>query len=372
MKRLVSLLLVIISVSASAQSQKISTEWLFAYYMPYDNNLSSLSDTIVTMIQRGIKTKSVLVTIQSDTEGSGGMKRLIITSDTIITSSVDTDFSSHTSTYAEYLTWITQNIVHKKRALIFLNHGGKLDEIGLDSYPKEKFLRVDSVSELIRKFNKVTRHTTDLLFLQVCTKGSIEPLYELRDCAKFTMASQAELGAPNFYYTSFFEALSKSSTMEITDIAKSIMKQESADMYNSLTCIDNSSFPEFGKKFRALIESISSNTTAEFQRDERYVLHYYNQTYYDLIAFLQGLQLKEKKQAALRDDLIAFIKAKLIVLHQVEPSKKLLFENYCGVSLFMMSRGYPEKNAAYQHMSFFREFDMNRVYHAVYMKGDKL
>src|SRR5690349_3660931 len=150
MKHLISFLLIIISVSASAQIQKISTEWLFAYYMPYDNNLSSLSDTIVTMIQRGIKTKSVVVTIQSDTEGGGGMKRFIITSDTILTSPVDTDFSSHTSTYAGYLAWITQGIDHKKRALIFLDHGGKLDEIGLDSYPTEKFLRVDSVSEVIR------------------------------------------------------------------------------------------------------------------------------------------------------------------------------------------------------------------------------
>jgi hypothetical protein len=160
--------------------------------------------------------------------------------------------------------------------------------------------------------------------------------------------------------------------MKTADIARSIMQQESADMYNSLTCIDNSSFPEFRKKLRALIESISSNTTANFQRDERYVLHYYNQTYYDLVAFLQGLQLKEKKQAELRDELIAFVKTRLIVLHQVEPSKKLLFENYCGLSLFMMSRGYPEKIADYKYMSFFRELDMNKIYHAVYMKGDKL
>jgi hypothetical protein len=359
------LLLVIVSISTSAQKSRISTEWLFIYYMPYDNNLSNFADTIVTMIRQGLTSTNVVATIQADTKGSGGMTRFIITSDTVITSSVASDLSAHTTTYSDFLAWNAQMINHQRRGIVFLDHGGKLDEVGLDSYPQEKFLRVDSIREVLKDFNRLTKLKTDLLFLQVCTKASIEPLYELRDCAKFTMASQSELGAPNFYYTSFFKALAKAPAMTSYEVAKSIMTHESHDMYNSLTCIDNLAFPGFKKRFNALIERIPA-AKLDFLRSEQYVLHYYGQTYYDLVGFLKGLELTNEKHAKMRDEFIAYIKNDLIVWHQVERSKEQMYKAYCGLSLFSISRGYREKTGDYKHIQFFRDFDMNRLYRAVY------
>jgi cysteine peptidase C11 family protein len=351
--------LLILLLSPVHAQQKTRAEWLFIYYMPYDNNLSSYGDTIISMISKNITSDKIIATVQADFAGASGMKRYLITSDAVKISDVEGEASANTKTYRNYLDWVAQNIQTKKRAIVFLDHGGKLDEVCMDRYPIYKFLRVDSLRKEVNSFNGLTNHKTDLIYLQVCVKGSIEPLYEMSDCAYYTMASQTELGAPNYYYPAFFRELSEHPEMSARDVAHKIVTAEQPDMYNSLTCIDNSKMKAFRDLFNKFILSLPKNTL--YSLTPEYFVRYDNEVYYDLIAFLDSIQTTNKTSLALRKKLIQQIRSDLIFFHRTEPGKVNTFGHYCGVSILPLSAHYSEKQSLYRHLRFFSDFNVHQL-----------
>jgi hypothetical protein len=174
------------------------------------------------MIGKNIKSDNVIVTIQADFDDNLGMKRYILTQNGSIVTSIENENSASIRTYKQYLEWVKAEIEYKKIAIVFLDHGGKLDEICLDEKPVYEFLKVN---ELKNVFSEVfDKNNVDLLFLQVCTKGVIEPLYEFKDIAKYTLCSQVELGAPNYYYAGLFIALSNQSVNTGYEVAEIIVQ----------------------------------------------------------------------------------------------------------------------------------------------------
>ena len=311
------------------------------------------------MISKNIRSNKIIATVQADFAGSGGMKRYLITSDTVKISNVEGESSANTKTYRNYLDWVVQNIQAKRRAIVFLDHGGKLDEVCLDTDPLDKFLRVDSLGKELNSFNSLTNHKTDLIYLQVCAKGSIEPLYEMSDCASYTMASQTELGAPNYYYPAFFRELSEHTEMSVREVVDKIASAERPDMYNSLTCIDNSKMKAFRDLFNRFILSLPKNTL--YSLTPEYFVRYDNEVYYDLIAFLNGIQPTDKTSLTLRKKLIQLIRSDLIFFHQTEPGKVNAFGHYCGVSILPLSAHYSEKRKQYGHLRFFSDFKVHQL-----------
>ena len=131
------------------------------------------------MIGDNIHSDNVIVTIQAEFSDKNGMYRYIITNNGITITNVGTRYSASINTYKEYLVWVKEKIYYNKFAVIFLDHGGKLDEICLDEKPIKGFLKIDDIK---LEFNDIFgKKSIDLLFLQVCTKGVIEILYEFKD-----------------------------------------------------------------------------------------------------------------------------------------------------------------------------------------------
>jgi len=64
--------IIILTINCSIAQKKL--EWLFIYYMPYDNNLSNLGTRIIEMLRSGTSDK-VGVTIQADFADTTGIKR---------------------------------------------------------------------------------------------------------------------------------------------------------------------------------------------------------------------------------------------------------------------------------------------------------
>jgi len=184
------------------------TEWHFTYWMPYDNNLDGWTDSIKHMMIKEMLA-NLSVSIQVDRAGDGGMRRLRLEKGRVISAErIDSDKSYSSSAFQQYLSWVTQTFDYKHHALIFLDHGGKLDEVGLDEYPRRDFLRVDSIRIGLEKELPKER-PLDLLYFQVCAKGSIEPVFEVKDQADYILVSQNKLGAPNFYYQGLMKSMQK-------------------------------------------------------------------------------------------------------------------------------------------------------------------
>ena len=335
-------------------SQKIETTLTFVYWMPYDNNLSYWADTVYQMIQSGIKSDDIIVTIQKDVAEDDGMTRSIISNDDIKNYHVTDERSYSGETFNNYLLWVSDRIKSDKYVIIFLDHGGKLDEIGLDEFPEERFLRIDSARLAINNFNRANGKKTELVFLQVCTKGSVEAIYEFKDVAKYTMFSQTILGAPNFYYTSFFKSLSNSNMANLSgaDLANKIVDFERDDMYSSLVCVDNSHFDAFELELNRFLTDFSN--LHQYDINQNLPLFYYGQHYWDLVSFINSFE------GAADVRLLEAID-RLVVMNKINPNNESMKE-YAGLSILAMNKTYLELIEQYDHLQFFNTFNTKEFY----------
>ncbi len=347
MKKILVLIIFQLVSNNSFSQQILSANWIFIYYMPYDNNLSYLGEDIISMIKEGITSDEVLAVVQADFRDTTGMYRYIITKNNIIKSHIKNENSAKVESYEQYLNWVASNFEFKKSSVIFLNHGGKLDELCLDEWPKKSFLRVDSIRHTLGNFCLKQNKKIDLLFLQVCTKGSIEPLYEFKDVAEYTLSSQTVLGAPNYYYKNLFEDICNNPNKSGLDIANLICDYEREDMYNSYTCLSNSKLLEFKAKYRRFIDYYQNQLSII---SEPISVNYLGEDYWDIISFLCQIKVSDSVRIKIRNELIDFIENELIVIHKQNP-KKGWIGKYSGLSITP-----PSKFGKYEHLLFFHDF----------------
>jgi hypothetical protein len=318
--------------------------------MPYDNNLSGYKDTIISQIRKGITNDKITVTIQSDEAGNGIERRIISYKGISSFEKVDSDLSASTAVFGDYLKWAGDNVKAEKTVLVFLDHGGKLDELCQDEFPVSGYLKVDSVARVIEEENRNNNRKLDLLFLQVCAKGSIEPLYEFRNCSRYTLYSQTNLGAPNYYYTRFFETLSKNPEIELPQLSKLIADYERSDMYYSYSCIDNNTFKKFVVDFGNLISEFSKQPENRIRHESVQRYYYENETYYDLKSFLSNLDasdptLKKAKQ------LSEYFTDKVLVFNKINPQYDKM-KQACGMNILApLKLEYYKK---YENLEWFR------------------
>lgn len=333
--------------SSTPQNKKLNTDWIFIYYMPYDNNLSVYGDEILKMIQDSITSDKVIATVQADFANDLGMTRYIITKDALVKTQVKNEYSARTDSYKDYLRWVERTITYRKKAVIFLDHGGKLDELGLDEYPEFRFLKVDSLNSVFQQLYPDSK--IDLLFLQVCAKGVIEPLFEFKDAAQFTLCSQIELGAPNYYYHALFSALSSNSALSGAEVAHLIINNERNDMYNSYTLIDNAALDTFCTRFRHLLESVIRDKKLRLMEVPRST-NYYRQNYWDLVSFIENIDAQQYK-AVMKEktELVNFIREHLIVRVALNPEVDEV-KGTSGLSVY--ARGKDSNRNSYKNMSF--------------------
>jgi hypothetical protein len=301
--------------------------------MPYDNDLYlskdrriRYGDEIIKMIGDNIRSENVIVTIQAEFADKPGMYRYIMNKNGVSIATINNEYSASIATYKEYLEWVKDKVDFKKLAIIFLDHGGKLDEICLDEKPTEQFLKIDEIK--LTFTNIFGMNSIDLLFLQVCTKGVLDVLYEFKDIAKYTLCSQTLLGAPNYYYPGLFSAFSNRMISTGREVAEIIVANETNAMFNSYTLIDNSKMNNFFTLFSGFVNQtknmniiLSGTPLNDFYYDERY---------WDIISFLEFMPNSEYKTR-----LMEYIKNELIVFHKISlrPMSFNPRNSYSGLSI---------------------------------------
>jgi hypothetical protein len=335
---------------------KDSSEWLFIYYMPYDNDLSYLAGDIHRMIRAGVKSQNVNVVVQSDFQDTLGMRRSVYSRDSIYTEHVDAERSASKEVYDDYLDWVHSNFHAKKVAVIFLNHGGLLDATGLDEYPEKEFMKVTDIRSSLKRFNKKRKSTVDLLYFQVCNKGSIEELYEVSDVCDYTLASQLNLGAPNFYYTKTLEHISYNAGLDAVDVADLIVKHELIDMYTYFTCVDNSKFKKVRKSFKQFNKQLGKSNALYFKQTP-ITIEYYGDRAWDIESYLNELDINDQKAIGYKNALQTLLMDELIVIHKKNHYKSNPVD-YSGISIATLGK---ERLKLFSHMRIYRKFKFNRL-----------
>ncbi|MDZ7957283.1 MAG: clostripain-related cysteine peptidase [Aulosira sp. DedQUE10] len=256
------------------------------------------------------------------------------------------------------------------RQVVVVGHGGKVNEVSPDDHGSSKqtrtWMRVDQFANAVSRFNQATSGRVELLFFQNCNKATLEVVYEVRNCARYTLASQLTLGAPNYYYKGFLKRLNKPS-LAGREAAIAIMESERADMYHTLTLVDNQALQHILPKLSRLIQLILTNHSQAIDLSKLSTIRYFGEQCCDVLTLFEYLSKKINQASNAFTEVANFLKSSVITnyktggkLYGNRDLKNNDAEKLCGLSLYL-----PENRQAisqYSSLALYREVDLVSLY----------
>ena len=302
LKPLFILLLILVLGAGLFLSGKKTYDWVFVYYMSYDNDLSGHGRTILRDLTKGITNSKIAVVTQADFIDGEGMKRIALyrtfgrpkREETFLKS----EDSADPAELIKYLEWVREKWKAENYCIVFLNHGGTLNNMCMDKKPfrdqnenkqfaSGKWLPATEVGEIVTDFNRKVDGKVRLLFLQQCGRAAIENLYNFTDCAEYIMASPVKVGAPNTYYTKMLKSVADDPNTTGISIAKTIMQED--EHYTIYTLIDNKELKILPEKISPFLESFAQNSSLKPPQFCRPIFEFEGESFYDLKLYLQAL-----------------------------------------------------------------------------------
>ncbi len=352
------------AIVSADMSNKQRYDWIFLYWMPYDNDLSRFGTPIINMIAKGVQNQNILVVVESDFWNAKQLSRSVITKGKIATQALDTANSASEEAFADYLNWAQSQFEAERWAIVILGHGGHLDEISPDENPGNglvgtQWMNIKTLSDAIANFNQRINNRLELFFFQNCNKGTIEVHYTLHKAAKYTLSSQDLLGAPNYYYESLFRYIGNHPALNGEQLARKIREFEASDMYYSYTVTNNHLFSKIPKKLNSFIDSILATNIKSINLDKNQKYGYWDEQYIDLVGVFQAITEQVGAESKSYHEFIEFLNGSMI--HLVNPRKKP--RDLSGLGLFLpSSRKQLDK---YRYLPIYSESKLSKLFDVI-------
>jgi len=360
------------AMSSASSQTKSCHKWVVLYWMPYDNDLARFGEPIVEMLTCGTQNSEIAVVVQSDYWGDPQMRRRQLIDGTVTEVDVLGEDSSDASAFAAYLDWANETFEADHWAVIVVGHGGKINEVSPDDHRINRqprtWMRVDQFADAVSTFNQSVDGRVELLFFQNCNKATLEVVYEARNCAKYTLASQLTLGAPNYYYEGFLYRLA--SLDDGREAAIAIMNSERADMFHTLTLVDNQSVERIPEKLSTLLQPILSNHLSAISRSELATYHYFGEQHCDalvLLGYLSRINNQGQNEFA---EFAGFLRSSVITFYKTGGEiygsrfqSNTDSEELCGLSLYL-----PETEhdiSRYSSLTLYQGVDLASLYRRI-------
>ncbi len=315
-----------------------------------------------------LQSENILALVESDFSGAKQLSRHIITQGNMNTQKLDTANSADEEVFAEYLNWARAQFDAEKWAIVFLGHGGCLDEISPDEHPEPgagletKWMNIKKLSDVIANFNKEVDNRVELVFFQNCNKGTLEAHYTFRDTAKYTLSSQKILGAPNYYYEQLFQFIGRHREVNGGQVAEKIMEFERKDMYDSYTVTSNDAIRNLATKVNSLIESIISSKLKYFQKNELKTYGYMDEQYVDVLSLFQTITKQASAAQEKYKEFVNFFSNS--VIYKLRQDGKLLYptskqETLSGLGIFLPTRR--QELEKYRYLQVYSDFETKKL-----------
>ena len=361
------------AMSSKSSQTKSRHKWVVLYWMPYDNDLVRFGEPIIEMLTRGTQNSEIVVVVQSDYWGDPKMRRRQLVNGTTNEIDVVGEDSSDASAFSAYLDWANQTFDAEHWAVIVVGHGGKINEVSPDDRRTTRqtrtWMRVDQFANAVSNFNRSTDGRVELLFFQNCNKATLEVVYEVRNCAQYTLASQLTLGAPNYYYEGFLNRLRESSVGGY-EAAIAIMDSERADMYHTLTLVDNQAVGRIPDKLSRLLQPILNSRLPTISQSELSTYHYFGEQHCDALVLLGYLSRVSRQRQNQFTEFADFLRSSVITFYKTggelygsRPRSNANSEKLCGLSLYL-----PETEQAisrYSSLALYQGVDLVSLYRGI-------
>jgi Clostripain family len=308
------------------------------YVMSYDNDLSICGPGILDALERGVKGGETLATVLADDPDPGGLTRHVISSDGRTSQRLATDDSASEAVLSDYLTWVAEAHPSKHYAVVFLDHGGRLDEMCLDERPggggTKHWLNARLVGERLRAFRAGVPGSVELVFLQQCGRGSVQNLYNFRNTAAAVLASQHNVGAPNTYYEPTLQWLDAHPDTSGVELASRIMADDRD--FITYACADGKALGELPRRLRPVAQALLEGDTPPVPpADLTSCFVTKGEANFDLLAWFGAAFRENGRSAAALDDFSRWVREGLVVKVVTEPCSADQYRSVCGLSLFV-------------------------------------
>jgi hypothetical protein len=352
LKPLLFVVLVLFIAGGLFLFQKENTyDWIFIYYMSYDNDLSNVGERILRDLQKGIVNSKVVVLTQADFIDGKGMKRIALYRSFGRTKRKEIPLKSEDSAdpnqLEKYFRWIRENWKANNYCIVFLNHGGRLNSMCLDEKPfldqsknkqlaSGKWLPATEAGKIVANFNRMVGYKVRLLFLQQCGRATIQNLYSFTDAAESIMASPVVVGTPNTYYTKTIKSAADDPNITGTTLAKTIM-QEDRD-YTFYTLIDNKELKRFPEKLLPVLNCYTKNPHLNPPSSCPPIFEFKEEKFYDFKNYFQSLSAANNDIA--REELQVFFgwcDNHLVINKAYKNSEDSAVSSYSGLSIYVPS-----------------------------------
>ena len=277
-------------------------EWVFVYYMSYDNDLNPFGKVILSDLTKGIVNSKVAVVVQADFIDNKGMKRIALyhangkpQRKEIILKSED---SADENELRKYLKWVRKKWNAKNYCIVFLDHGGTLNHMCLDRNPfrnhsenkrfvSGKWLRAAEAGEIVANFNQKADGKVRLLFLQQCGRAAVQNLYNFVDTAEYILASPLKVDAPNTYYTKTLASVARDPNITGEILAETVMQED--EHYILYTLISNKELKILPEKLTPVLKSFGQKSSLNQPNSYPILFEFEGERFYDLAYYLQAL-----------------------------------------------------------------------------------
>ncbi len=350
-------------------------DWLFIYYMSYDNNLDKYSDKILNDLARGITNNKIAVVTQADFIDDHGMKRIELYKTLLGTKRKETTFKSEDSAdpneLKKYLDWVRESWKAENYCVVFLNHGGLLNNMCLDErpfhdrkenakFPSGKWLPASEVGKILAEFNRNIEGKVRLLFLQQCARASIQNLYNFTGTSEYIMASPVEVGAPNTYYTQTLKVVAKDPNITGDKIAKTIMLEDKD--YTIYTLVDSNELEKLPEKLSPVLEVFNREKSLKSPEVCAPLFKYEDEKFYDIKSYLHALSLANNNIADSElNTFFDWVENHLIKAKQINtnPQKPLDKSWRSGLSIYIPSD--PNQLSRYDFLPLYKQTNLESL-----------
>ena len=361
------------AIDSNYSQNKSRYKWVVLYWMPYDNDLVRFGEPIVEMLTQGTQNSENLVVVQSDYWDDSKMRRRLLSNGTVNEIDIAGEDSSDISAFRSYLNWANQTFEAQHWAVIIVGHGGKINEVSPDDHKvigkKRTWMGVDQFADAVSSFNRATRVGVELLFFQNCNKATLEVLYEVRNCARYTLASQLALGAPNYYYKGFLNRL-KDSSVKGREAAIAIMDSERIDMYHTLTLVDNQTVKLIPEKLSQLLKRIINKGLPTIKQSELSTYHYSGEQHCDALLLLGYLSRTNNQVQNELSDFSKFLLSSVILYFKTGGElygnfeKNTNLEKLSGISLYLPEN--KQQIYRYRSLDLYQEVGLIDLYKKIF------
>ena len=314
--------------------------WVLAYYMSYDNDLDACGPVILDALEHAVQGTSVAATVLVDDAPGDRLKSYAFSSGRRQKRELPTDNSASSRVLESYLLDVVDRFPAARYAVVFLDHGGRVNEMCLDERPRAgrppAWLSARQAGNVLRRIRSRMEGRFELLFLQQCARASVNNLYNMRDVAAWILGSQLRVGAPNSYYVPVIQWLDDHPESSGLELSRRVMRHDTD--YRSYVCIDGDLVAELPRRLSEVAHGlVSSKRSLKSPGTLPPCFAYAGEANYDLLTFFEAAYRRNKGPKATFDEFETWVRSTLVRALAVHPDWRDVADAMCGLSIFVPS-----------------------------------